>query len=821
MIFMGGTMDTLWHDLRSGARMLVKNPSFTAVTVLTLALGIGANTAIFSVVNAVLLDPFPYKEHNRLVQVRQDRPKAGVTQAGLHAGPEFLAYREQAKSFEQMAAVETVSRNITVGGEEPERVFGAKVSADFFSMLGVAPQLGRALLVEEHGPGGRASIVIGSGLWQRRFGSDPKILGRTIELDGEPYTVVGVMPSRFRYGATEFWFPFPFDLSQPPRTQRWYQALARLKSGISLDQANAELQTIARRIEQDHVSTNPEYAGWNVSALLLRDAFLGSVRPAVLALAGAVGLVLLIACANVSSLLLARATARQHEVTIRAAIGAGRGRLVRQFLTESALLGLAGGGVGLLLGAWGVDGLRALIPTGGFLVGGNIPTEAVISVSTPALVFTAAVSLVTVFLFGLWPALQASRVELGTALREGGRTGAGSRARQRTRSLLVMSEIALAVVLLVSTGLLLRSFIGLMQVDPGFNPENVLTMRFNLPPGKYRTGAERATFFQQLIEQVRTVPGIESAAVASHPVFGFSEQWNFALEGQTAPEQRLSADSRTVSPDYHQLMGIPLVKGRFFTEQDREGQPSVAVINETMARRFWSDRDPIGQRFLLYIGSAGPFPQTVVGVVRDSLQVSFDQPVAPEMNFPMAQAAGVYRRMNLIVRTKVEPTSLVEAIRRQVWQLDKQLPMYGISTMREALDTSVGSRRFALWLLALFAGVALILALAGIYSITAYAVEQSTHEIGIRLALGAQAHDVLKLIVGKGLKLACVGVGVGLLAATGLTQFVSSLLYGVSATDPVTFAGIALVVAGVALLACYIPARRATRVDPMVALRYE
>jgi len=813
-------MNTFWKDLRYGARMLVKKPGFTIVAILTLGLGIGSNTAIFSVVDAVLLNPFPYREHTQIVQIRQHRPQVGVSNQTLHAGPEFLAYREQARSFEQIAAVETVSRNITVGGEEPERLFGAKVSEDFFSLLGVPPLSGRTLLADEQGAGGRPSIVIGYAFWQRRFGGDTSVIDRVIELDGEPYTIVGIMPQRFSLQGTEFWFPFPFDLSQPPRTQRWYGVLARMKPGVSLSQANAELQTISHNIEQDNLSGHAEYSNWNVSAVLLRDAFLGSVRPAVLILFAAVGIVLLIACANVASLLLARASARQSEVAIRSAMGASRGRLLLQFLTESTLLALAGGGLGLLLGAWGVDGLRRLIPTGN-LATGNIPSEAVISLSPTVLIFTAVTALSTVLLFGLWPSLQTTRIDLSMVLNEAGRRGTGSLARRRAHNIMVVTEIALALVLLIGAGLLLQSFAALTRVDLGFNPENAMTMRFNLPPGKYRTGEEKATFYQQLIDQVQSLPGVENVAVASHPPFWYTERWNFAIEGQTAAEQRQSADYRVVSPDYYRLMGIPLLKGRNFNQQDVEGQPSVAIINETMARRFWGDADPVGQRFQLYIGNAGPFPQTIIGVVRDARQIAPNQAVEPEMNFAMSQAAGAFRRMNLIVRTKVEPTSLVETIRQQVWQLDKQLPMYSVSTMRESVDSSISSERFALWLLALFAGIALLLALIGIYGVIAYTVSQRTREIGIRLALGATSQDILKMILGQGIRLAIIGVAAGLAGAFALTRLMESLLFEVSATDPFTFVGVSLLLVLIALAACYIPARRATRVEPNEALRYE
>ena len=814
-------METFSQDVKYGARMLLKHRGVTLIAVLTLALGIGANTAIFSVLDGVFLDPFPYPDHGRLVQFRQVRPKAGAGEQTLHAGREILAVRDQAQSFAAVAAIETVSRNITVGGEEPERLFGAKVTPNFFSVLAVPPLLGRALAPEEYGRGAANSIVLGHAFWQRRFAGDAKILGRAVELDGDTYTVIGVMPPRFRFGDTQFWMPFPFDLRDPPLAQRWYQAIGRLKPGVSLQQANSELAGLAQRIEQENLAAQADYAGWRLSALTLRDAFLGTLRPAVFVLTGAVGFVLLIACANVASLLLARALARQSEVAVRAALGASRGRLLRQFLTESALLALAGGGLGLILGAWALDGLLALIPTGNSLAGASIPAEADIRISLSVLWFTAAISCITVLLFGLFPAMQASRASR-SALLEATRSGSGGAARRRTRNALVAVEIALALVLLASAGLMLRTFARLAQIDPGFNAENVLTMRFNLPPNKYRNTPERAAFFQQLIEQVQTLPGVESAAVASHPPFWFTERSSLSLEGQPAPEQRQSAQSRTVSAEYFPTLGLTLLSGRNFTPADGAQQegPVPAIVNQTMVKRFWANTAPVGQRFTFYVGNT-PVPAAVVGVVRDHLQSSLEVPTEPEMIFPMSRAAGLYRRMNLLVRTRVEPASLTDAVRRKVWELDKQLPMYSISTMREALDNTLATRRFALRLLAFFSALAVALAVAGIYSVMAYNVSQRTREIGIRVSLGAQRADILRLILREGALLAIAGVAAGVVGALALTRFLERLLFAVSAQDPLTLVFSAVALVAVSLAACVIPARRATRTDPMAALRYE
>jgi len=801
------------NDLRFALRQLLKSPGFAALAIITLALAIGMNTAIFSVVHALLLDPFPYRDHTRLVQLRQQKHGDAAIQL-QHTGREFAAYRDQARSLGNLAAIETVSRNLTVGNQQPDRAAGAKVTADFFTVLGVAPQLGRTLLPEEQGAGAPRVVVLGYDLWQSRFGADRQIVGRTVELDAEPFTVVGVMPARFQYNGTSFWFPFPFDIREAP--QRWYTVIGRLAPGASLALTDAELKTIAARIAQAQPGA-ADYAGWSVSALSLRDALLGNVRPAVLVLTIAVGIVLLIACANVAGLLLVRASSRQRELAIRAAIGASRRRLLRQFLVESGVLALLGGGLGVLIAVWGIDGLVKLLPAAGLLDGG-IPAETSIRVSNPVLLFGVAVTFATTFLFGLWPAWHASRTDAGLALRMGDRSG--SNAGHPVRAALIVTEVALAVVLLAGAGLLFRSFTQLMRTDPGFRTERVLSTRLNLPPARYDKPGATVRFSEQLLAGVSSLRGVEAAAAVSHPPFSYADRWPFALEGQTAPEQRRSADNRVVTPNYYQVMGIPLQRGRFFSAQDQAGQPGVIIINETMARRNWAAEDPIGKRIIVYIAGR-EFPVTIVGVVGDSRQMNLEQPVTPEMNFPLAQTANVLRRLNVIVRTNADPMPLVPAIRSEVWKLDNQLPLYNITTMQLALDQSLSVRRFALYVLGLFAAVALLLAVSGIYGVLGHAVAQRTHEIGVRMALGAARGDVLRLILAQGGKLAAMGIVIGLIASYLMTQFLRTLLYGVTPTDPLTFGAVAVLLLLTALLACWIPARRASRVDPMIALRAE
>ncbi|MBA2744060.1 MAG: ABC transporter permease, partial [Chthoniobacterales bacterium] len=802
------------NDLRFAVRQLLKAPGFAIVAVLTLAVAIGMNTAIFSVVHALLVDPFPYRDHSRIVQLRQQKPHVDGAVQTQHTGREFAAYQEQARSFEALAAMENVSRNLTVGNVQPERAAGSKVTADFFTILGVPPQLGRTLSRDEQGSGATRVVVLGYDIWQSRFGGDPRAVGRTVELDAEPYTIVGVMPARFRYAGGSFWFPFPFEMREAP--QRWYGVIGRLAPGASLETANAELATIAARFAQTEASA-ADYADWTVSALSLRDGLLGNVRTAVFVLMGAVVIVLLIACANVAGLLLVRASTRQREIAIRAAIGATRAQLLRQFFVESAVLAAVGGAFGMLIAAWGVDGLLKLLPEAGLLDGG-IPAETTIHVSSPVLLFAVCATFATTFLFGLWPAWQASRTDAGLALRLGDRSG--SSARQSMRSVLIVAEVGLAVVMLAGAGLLLRSFAQLLSTEPGFRTERVLTMRLNLPPMRYDKPGATANFAEQLIADVATLPGVQSVAAVSHPPFSYTDRWPIAVEGRTAPEQRMSADNRIVSENYYAVMGIPLLHGRTFTPQDSAGRPGVVVINQAMARRMWGDEDPIGEGIIVYVAGR-ELPVTVVGVVADSRQMNLEQPAAPEMNFPIAQAANFLRRFNLAVRTQTEPTSLVPAIRAKVWNLDPQLPLYNVTTMETAVQESVSVRRFALYVLGLFASVALLLAVTGIYGLIGHAVAQRTREIGIRIALGAAREDVLRLILSEGGKLACAGVALGLVASYLMTQFLRALLYGVTPTDPLTFAIVVVVLLATALLACWLPARRATKVDPVIALRAE
>lgn len=801
-------------DLRSAFRQIFKSPGFAGVAIATLAIAIGLNTAIFTVVNALLLDPFPYPNSNRLVQLRQQKPHVEPEPRTNYTGKEFGAFHDQARSFSGLAAMEPVSRNVTVNNQQPERVGGAKVTADFFTLLGVAPQLGRALLPKEQGTGGPHVVVIGQELWKNRFGGDPNVIGRTLELDAEPYTIVGVMPARFRYADTAFWFPFPFEMQNAP--QRWYTVIGRLAPGATIASANSELKTLAANFIQTQPGVT-DYAGWTVFALPLRDALLGNVRTAVMVLTAAVALVLLIACANVAGLLLVRASTRQREIAIRAAIGASRIHLLRQFLFESGVLALIGGGLGILLAAWSIDPLIKLLPEAG-LIDGGIPAETSIHVSAPVLLFAVGVTFATTLLFGLWPAWQASRTDAGLALRLGDRSGHGG--RQPLRAALIVTEIALAVVLLAGAGLLLRSFAQLLSTDPGFRTERVLTARLNLPPARYDKPGAVANFAEQLSAQIATLPGVNAAAVVSHPPLSFADRFPFALEGNTAQEQRLSADNRVVSPNYYEVMGIPLRRGRVFTEHDRAGQPGVVIINEAMARRTWADEDPIGKRIIVYIAGR-EFPVTVVGVVADSRQINLEQAAAPEMNFPIAQMAMILRRINIVVRTNTEPNSLVPAIRSEVGKLDPQLPLYNVTTMSAAVNDTVGVRRFAMTVLGFFAAVALLLALSGIYGVIAHAVAQRTHEIGIRMALGAAREDVLRMILGEGSRLALAGVVIGIGASLLLTQWLRALLYGVSATDPMTFLAVAFLLLLTAMFACWIPARRASRVDPMIALRSE
>jgi putative ABC transport system permease protein len=802
------------HDLIYCFRMLRKRPSFTLVAVLTLALAIGASTALFSIVNVVVLNPFPYKDPSQLFFVRQSFPKIGVQDQFRASGPEFVDF---AKSgiFERVAAFEPVSRNLT-GSDEPERVAAAKVSTEFFNMLGVEPMIGRTIAANEQGPGSQRVLVISYGLWQRRFGGDNAVLGRQVSLDDEPFTIIGVMPPQFRFDDAQAWFPFPFDLAGGQRAGRSFPIVGRISSGTTVEQVNAGLAKLARQNEQDFLSTNQEYAGRAIFVQPVAEFYFGPVRRALLILMGAVVLVLLIACANIANLLLAKSMSRAHEIAIRKSMGASRARIFRQMLVESGVLALMGGGLGLLIASWGTRLLFKLIPTG------TIPPGVEVAMNVPVLLFTLGVSLLTAFIFGLWPAIQGSRTQTRDALQTASQRATAGVAARRAQSVLVVAEVGLSLVLLVMAGLMIRSFAKLTNIDPGMSTANVIEMRINRSPAKSKDGAQNAIFFQNVIDRVKTLPGVEAAGVASHMPFVYTEDWPITVESvASGGAQTQSIDTRTVSTEYFSTMQIPLVGGQVFAAEDGPQAQPVVVVNQSMVNRYWSNQDPLGKR--IKIGdpdSKSPW-FTVKGVVKDSAQSALDQGTRPEIYFALGQMAGRYRRMNLAVRTNVDPKSTLAAIQAAIREIDKDQPVYQIQTIDELIRDSVSTRRFALTILILFAVLALVLAVSGIYGVISYSVTQRTQEIGIRMALGAQGADVLRLVLVQFMRLTVVGVALGLVAAYAATRLMTSLLFGVTATDITTFVLVSISLSLVALIACLIPARRATRVDPLVALRYE
>jgi putative ABC transport system permease protein len=802
-------MTNLLQDLRFAVRMMRKRPGFTAVVVLTLALGIGANTAIFSVVNAVLLKSLPYRNADRLVWVAGNI-RGGTSRASV-SPPDYLDYRAQNTVFEEFATSTSVPFPVNLtGAGEPERLTGSLVTANYFRAFGVEPALGRVFDAEEERAAPAPVAVLSDGFWKRRLGGDPSVVGKTLTLDGKAVTVVGVAPPSFQYPAgTELWLPLDFD--QPDmkiRPAHFLRPIGLLKPGVTIEQARAETDLIAGRLEEQYPDSNK---GWSLTLVPLQEQVVGGVRTSLWVLLGAVGFVLLIACANVSNLTLARAAGRHRELALRTALGASRWRVVRQQLTESLLLGVAGGGLGLLLAVWGVDALTAL-------GAGDIPRTREIGVDGRVLAFTAALSVLTGLAFGLLPALRASRPNLNEVLKDAGRGTSGPR-RGRVRAALVVSEIALALTLLVGAGLLVKSFVGLLRVNPGFDPAHVLTLRIDLARARYAKPGQAAAFFGELQRRVAALPGVEAAGMVSElPLSGQPNDLYFYVAGrppQTA-EQKVTADFRRVNHDYFRAMRIPLLRGRTFTEQEVTSDAKVLVINETLAREFFPDEDPLGKRLVTGMGAPEEFE--IVGVVADVRHRSLEGDVYQMMYLPSLRVG----RTNLVVRTSSpDPLTLANAVRGEVAAIDRDQPVSAVMTMEEVVSGSVAQQRFRTLLLAAFAAVALLLAGVGIYGVISYSVTHRTHEIGIRMALGAGAADILKMVVGQGMALALAGVVVGLLAALALTRVLSSLLFGVTATDAVTFAAVSLLIAAVALLACLIPARRATKVDPMIALRYE
>jgi putative ABC transport system permease protein len=807
-------METLLQDIRFGVRVLRKSPGFTAVAVIALALGIGGNTAIFSAVNAVILRPLPYAAPDRLVFVRETswQPSTKGTTASW---PNYADWRDQSSTFEGLAAAYISNYNLKAD-TGVERVSGAAVTANTFATLGVDPLLGRAFLDEEDRPNGPSVAVLGHGLWQRRFGGNPEILGRTIDLEGKQTTVVGVMPKGFEFPIeserADLWVPLAGDEEALPRGAHFIEVVGRLKDGVTIDQAKGDLAAVAERLGQQYPDTNENRS---VLVFPLHDWVVGDVRDSLLLLLGAVGFVLLIACANVANLLLARARARQREVAIRLAVGAGRLRLVRQFLVESLLLAIAGGAVGLLLATWGSDILAAAGPK-------DIPRLNEAGADWTVLLFTLGVSALTGIVFGLAPAIQLSRPELadslkGTDPRSG---GAGS----RIRSALVVSEVALALVLLVGAGLMLASFARLIDVKPGFDPEQVLTAHVSLPDVRYEKIEQQIAFGDEILTRVRALPGVEAAGVATTlPLSGNSLALSLKLNDGVPrdPKERLSVGYDAISPGYFEAMGIPLREGRDFAEQDRASAPNVVVISESVARKYWPNESALGKKLTIGISiDDNPPPEReVVGIVGDVKHGGLDATKAERVYSPYAQTP--WTSMAVAVRSQGDPAALSGAIRREVLGIDDGLPVYDVTLMRGVVGSSVARPRLVASLFGAFAAVALLLAAVGIYGVMAYTVSQRTHEIGIRLALGARPVDVLRLVVGQGMGLAGLGIAIGLAGAFGVTRLMSSLLFGVSATDPVVFASIAALLAAVAFAACYLPARRAARVDPVTALRYE
>jgi putative ABC transport system permease protein len=808
-------LEQLGQDLHYGVRMLMKTPGFTLIAVITLALGIGANTALFSVANAVLLNPFPYPDHSRIHYVWQSLPKIGVQERYGTAGQEF-ADLKQCQAFERVAAFAiNVGRNLT-GSHEPEKIDIARVTGDFFPLLGVNPLLGRAINSEDQWPRSRRVLVINHSLWQRRFGGSPDVIGQKVFLDDEPYTIIGVMPPKFYLAGRDAFMPYLFDISQIGPGSEAFYVMVRLKSGVSVDQANAKLGLIARNQEQAWGNSQPEYIGRGLYLRPISEFYFEQINEVLVVLLGAVGLILLIACANIANLLLARATVRTREIALRAALGAGRLRIVRQLLTESLALALLGGALGVLLALLGSGGIVALIPAG------TIPPELQININGQALFGAFIVSLVSALLFGLWPALSLSKPDLNNELKEGGQTSAGGR-HTGARSMLVVFQVAISLVLLVVAGLMVRSIVRLMKVDPGLNTENLLTMRLNISPARSGDGRQNAAIFQQLSDRIRTIPGVRSAAFASHIPFDFTFASTVTIE-QNASQGALqteSVDTRTISTDYLQVMGIRLIEGEGFTVEDKQGTPLVVIINQAMARRFWPNESAVGKRLKEGRGTSNNPWMSVKGVVADSAQSSLSASISPEVYFPNGQKPYCCRRMNLIMRTDIDPAGLIGPIRREIQSVDKDQPVYFVRTMEEYIARSVSTQRFAMTLLVIFAGLALALSCVGVYGVISYSVAQCTREFGIRIALGAQTRDVVKLVIAHGMVLVLIGVALGLGASFALTWLVESLLFGVGTMDPMTFVMGALLLALIALLACWVPARRATKVDPLVALRCE
>lgn len=800
-------METVIKDIRYGLRMLTKNPRFTAIVVTVLALGIGANAAIFSVFSSVLLSPLPYKDQNNLVEIREFNLSQSLD---FTVSPgNYLEWQKQQNSFESIDAYIGTNYDLT-GLGEPERVYANRVTAGLLPSLGVQPMIGRTFTPEEDRKGNENVAVISHRFWQKHFNSDTNVINHTINLDGRSFMIVGVMPEKFYFPSpeVELWTPVAFTARDAQNIGGHYvSVVARLKEGVTIEQANAEMKAIAGRLEQQY----PQYnTGSSAVVIPLHNYTVREVRPALMLMLGAVGFVLLIVSANVANLQLARATARHKEMAIRAALGASRNRVIRQLLTESIILSLMGGALGLLIAYWGVDLLIAMAPD-------IIPRAHEIGINQSVLAFTLGVSLITGIVFGLAPALQASKPDLNATLKEGGRTSGTDSRLFGLRNILVISEVALSLILLIGAGLMIKSFVHLLGVDPGFNPEKVLTMKISLPGEKYTDKQQVTNFYDQLLQRVSSIPGIESAGLMSLLPFeqrGYN--FSFMIEGRSTDQSEGAANLRWASPNYFNVMQIPLARGRLFNERDRVGAPGAIIINQELARRYFAGEDPIGKPIRIPMGEG--IRGEIVGVVGDVRNYLDAQP-RPEIYLACLQ--NPRNDLALAVRTSANQAAITAAIRTELNALDSDRPVSSVRTMEEWLATSIAERKFNMTLLAVFATLAVLLAAVGIYGVMSYNVAQNTREIGIRLALGAQPKDVLKLILGQGLILASLGIALGLAGAFALTRLLESMLFGVTTTDVVTFITLPFALIILAALACWIPARRATKVDPMIALRYE
>ena len=803
-------MHTLLQDLRYAIRSLIKRPGFVVVAVATLAFGIGANTAIFSVVDAVLFRPLSFPEPERIVVFDGTNLNLGIPEGGATSVPDFSDWRNQSSSFEQIAAF-VAGGSVLVTNDEPERVRGTSVTEDFFPLFRTAPFKGRPFQAGEFKEGNDFVAIVSYALWQRRFGASDNVIGSKIQVGNSSVTIVGVMPPGFDYPTqTEIWFPLRVDPAKEKRFNRFLNVVGRLKPRVDIKQAQAEMTVINERLAQSYVDSN---RGWNVKLTNLQDRLIGNLRASLLILLAAVTLVLLIACANIANLQLARATYRQREIAVRTALGASRFRIVRQLLTENLLLSILSGALGLVLSVWLTKLLVSISPP-------NSPRFEEIGMDARVFGFAFAVAFVTGVVFGMVPAIQTSKIDLNETLKESGRSGSQAR-RNRVGSALMVSEIALSFMLLVGAGLLIKSFIRLREVNPGFNPSNMLAMRVSLPAGKYQQGEPRVQIYGQVLERISSLPGVASAgAVLSLPLRAdtFNLGRGYVREGDPATSAAEgNANFLTVTPTYFATMQIPLKAGRRFTERDTNDKDKVVIVNETMARKLWPGESPVGRK--IWVWHDEKFHREIVGVVGDT-RVSLDNEAESQMYVPFAQDSG-WGSLSLVVRTNGEPTALAGAVRNEIRAVDKAMLIYNVKTLDDVVAIAAAPRRTPMLLLSSFAGVAMLLAMLGIYGVTAYYVTQRTREIGVRIALGAQMRDVLKLVLTRGIIFALVGIAIGVTGAFGLTRYLTTLLFGVQPIDLMTFVLVAVILIVVALLACVVPARRAAKVDPLVALRYE